>query len=143
QLGHVLAHRLWVGPTETVFQVLALAFLVRCHRPFTTQGAVGEREEHGGAAIDGQVEVAGMVLAELEGLEAVDGDRIGLRHVCDELFMKQEAVPAETIELGIDGVWGDVDVVGDLPVCHAAGGLGQELGQDVGSLEVVGGREGL
>jgi len=47
--------------------------------------------------------VEGMVLAELEALETVNGHDPGLAEDIDPGTMEQKAVPAEALELPVDG----------------------------------------
>ena len=126
-----------------VLQPLALALLGLGHRAAAAHLAVGEVDHEVGVLLDGQVMVEGPVLGLLEGDEAVDDelvDRFGRLH---ELGVEEQAVAAEAAELAVDGRGGDVQIPGDLAVGHAAGGLGQQLREDVGSFEPVGGGEGL
>jgi hypothetical protein len=96
-----------------------------------------------GLAIDRQVEVERMVLAELEALEAVEAEDRALPELVEEVLVQQQTVPSEAVELHVDGVRGDAEVVGGLAVGHAAGGLGHQLGEDIRPFQVVGDREGL
>jgi hypothetical protein len=57
--------------------------------------------------------------------------------------MEQHAVPTEAGLLAVDGLGGGAKVTGDLAVGHAACGLGEQLGEDIGSFEPVGCGEGL
>ncbi|MEZ4388645.1 MAG: hypothetical protein R3D98_13960 [Candidatus Krumholzibacteriia bacterium] len=51
-----------------------------------------------------------VVLAELEGFEAVDGDLLARREVADSLQVEQQAVAAEAFDLPVDGGRGDPQV---------------------------------
>ena len=123
--------------------LLAALLLERRHPAFATQLAVGEIDEKVRALLHGHVVVDREVLAELEGLEAVD-DHFGRRRcLCHQLLVQQEAVPAEAGDVAVNGGGGHAQVPGDLPVGHASGDLGEDEGAQMGAFLPVGCAEGL
>jgi hypothetical protein len=89
------------------------------------------------------VEVAGVVLAVLEGLEAVEDEGFyGGPGGPVELVVEQ-AVAAQAQDVAGDGGGGDVEVAGDLSEGRAAEGAVEEGEEEVGALEPVGGVKGL
>jgi len=76
QLRHAALDGLGIGAPESVLQTASLALLGWGHPSLSPELGVGEGVEEVAARPDGQVEVEGVVLAELEGLEAVDDERL-------------------------------------------------------------------
>ena len=105
--------------------------------------AVGEVEEEGCFAVDGDVEVVGVVLAVFEGDEAVEGDVLEDGPVLHHLGVEEQAVSSEAVDMAVDGRRGDAQIAGDLAVAGAAIDLGGQLLDDVGAFGPVGDAEGL
>ncbi|MEZ4388897.1 MAG: hypothetical protein R3D98_15235 [Candidatus Krumholzibacteriia bacterium] len=68
--------------------------------------------------MDGDVEVGRVVLAVLERDEAVDGDVIEGRAVPHHSGVEEDRVPAESVDLAVDGGRRDTQIVGDLTVAE-------------------------
>jgi hypothetical protein len=60
-----------------------------------------------------------------------------------ELLLEEQAVAAEAFALAQDGGVGDTQVAGDLAVAAACEEPEEELGEQLGLAEPVGGGEGL
>ena len=89
QFGHPLAHRLWIGPAVQLFQFAAPPLLVGGHASLAPQGAVCMEQEEPRIDLHGHIVVKRMVLAEFEGLEAIDGYSSSGRDTLDHLCMKE------------------------------------------------------
>ena len=89
------------------------------------------------------MEVDGRVLAELEGLEAVDDERLGQGALGAQAFVEEQAVAAEAFDLAEHGGGRDAEVAGDLAVGGAGEQAQEELARQVGPAQPVGQREGL
>ena len=90
-----------------------------------------------------QIVMKRVVLAELEGLEAVDDERSDRRDLVYHPGMQEDAVSAESCDMPVDGGWGDVEGTGDLTVGHAADGHHEDLGVEKRELLPVRGGESL
>jgi len=98
--GHVqefengILDRLGIGPAQAVFQKGSFLPLPGRHPSLSPQGTVGEVVEEPALAPGGQVEMEGEELGELEGLEAVDGDRFADVEVAvaDRLLVEEEGL---------------------------------------------------
>jgi hypothetical protein len=93
--------------------------------------------------VDGDLVLEGEVLAELEGLEAVDDQGTRGRGQFPELQVQEHAVAAEAGEVSVDGRRRDVEAACDLAVAAAGDGGQEDLREQVGASEPVGGAEGL
>ena len=133
-LPHVPFDGLGIGTTQLHFQLLASSLLRFCHPAFAPQLAIGEVEEKVGVLLHGKVVMDRIVLAELEGLEAVD-DNVGYRgRGFHELRVQQEAVPSEAGYMSVDRLWCDLQIPGNLPVAHASDGFHKDLLVKLGHL---------
>jgi len=90
-----------------------------------------------------EMEVAGVVLAELEGLETVGDEGLVEGSQLSESLLEEEAVSADSLALSLNGGGGDVEGACDLAEAGAGDGAVEDLGEEVGALEPVGGAEGL
>jgi len=93
ELGDLLLDRLGVGTTEGGLKEGPASFLFLGHPTLPAQFCIGEGIEEVGVSADSDVEVAGIVLAELEGLEAVDDHRFP-RRLGSMQLLKEQAMAA-------------------------------------------------
>ena len=85
----------------------------------------------------------GVVLAELEGLEAIN-DNIGDRGaVAHHPVMEKQTVPSKACNVSIDGLGRDFKVASYLAIGHPSCGLHEYLRVQPGQLLPVGSRESL
>jgi hypothetical protein len=85
-----------------------------------------------------------MVLAADEELPVIVDDRLGQgREGSVTARMEEDGMPAEAIGEAGDGGLCAVERAGDLPVARAGGEARGDENEQLGSLEVVGGRERL
>ena len=92
---------------------------------------------------DEQIDLEGPVLAELEAVEAVQDEPLRGGQSGTQLLVEQQTVASETIRLANQGGVGDAELEGNLAERRAADSAQQNQGLEVGTLEKVGGGEGL
>jgi hypothetical protein len=89
------------------------------------------------------VDVEGIELAELEGLEAIEDEGLGDGGGRRMGFEEEQAVSGESFDVACDGGGGGVELAGDLSV----GGAGEDApeggAEEFGASEPVGEGEGL
>ena len=141
QRSHLLLDRLGIRSSELELELCSPGLLCPRHASLASQLGIGEGIEEVGVGADGEVEVEGEILAELEGFESVDDERfVEVRGV---ETLEEQAMTAETFYLAHDRRGSDVEFACDLTESGAAEGSMEEHGQEVGELEPVGGGEGL
>ena len=133
QLAHILAHGMGIRSAERLLERGAASLLCGCHRSAAPNLAVGEVGKEVGVLFYGDVMVKRLVLRLLEGDEPVDNDLAQGAGTGHHSGMEDHAMPTKASELAVDSRRRNAQVPGDLAVGHAADGLGQELGIDVGA----------
>ncbi len=120
----------------------ALAPLLRRHASAAAQLGVVEAVDIVGRA-DQQVQVKGPELPVLEAAEAIQGQRLARCPARAERLVQQQAVAPQALRLALEGGVRDAEFARDLAQPRAAEQAEEERAQQVGTLEPVGGREGL
>jgi hypothetical protein len=92
--------------------------------------------------IDGEVDVEGKVLGELEGLESVDDDGLCGPVLDQQLTVEEQAVTAGTGDVAKDGRVGDAEETGDLTETGSFGGKSGDVAEETPLFEPVVGGEG-
>jgi hypothetical protein len=92
--------------------------------------------------IDGEVDVEGKVLGELEGLESVDDDGLCGPVLDQQLTVEEQAVTAGTGDVAQDGRVGDAEETGDLTETGSFGGKSGDVAEETPVFEPVVGGEG-
>ena len=85
----------------------------------------------------------GEVLAELESLKTVNDNLAWWWDALQQTPMQEQAVASEAIDQTIDGRRFDLQVPGDLSVCHAPDDSHEDFFDQLGFLQPVGCAEGL
>ncbi len=134
---------LGIRSAEALLELRAALLLPGRHAALAAELGVGEAVEEVRVGSDGRVEVHGRVLAELEGLEAVDDERLGQGALRAEALVEEQTVAAEAFDLAQDRGGRDVELAGDLAVGGAGEQAQEELARQVGPAQPVGQREGL
>ena len=132
-----------IGATEAKLELRATLLLPGRHASLAAQLAVGEAVDVVRIGADGRVEVDGRVLAELEGLEAVDDERLRQRPLGAQPLVEEQTVAAQAFDLAEHGGGRDAEVARDLPVGRAGEQAQEELARQVGPAQPVGQRERL
>ena len=126
-LAHILFDGLGVGSAKLQFQFFAPLFLVIRHSALSAQLTVSEVNEKVCALLHCNMVVDRIVLAILERLKAIDNDLISWRRVLHHLMVEEQAMPAQTGDVTIYRLGRNIQVTGDLPVGHPAGGFHEYL----------------
>ena len=143
ELGEFLADRLRVRSAMPPLERLPAPLLAFGHAPFAAQLGIGERVQEVGAGANKDVEVAGIVLAVLEGLETIGDQGFVDGSPVAESLLEEQAVPAQPRDLAHDRGGGDRQLAGDLPETRASHRAQKDRGEQIRPFEPVGGLEGL
>jgi hypothetical protein len=131
-----------IGSTISAFEKGSLSLLSRPHRAATAKLSLAH-PVHKVRSADQQVQVEGPVLAVLESPKTVENQRFVWSGLGTELFVKEQAVTAETLRLVLQCAVGDAELATDLTQTGASDEAMEERLQEVGVAEPVGGGEGL
>jgi hypothetical protein len=122
QIEDAILNRLGVGPTQSGLQILSARPLLGRHGALAAQRTIGEVEDGPALCTDGEIEVEGEELGELEGLETVDDEGFVGRAVGEDLPMEEEAVSAGPCEVAHDSCMGDAEESSNLTQTRTFGG---------------------
>ena len=140
---HLALDRAGIGAAEAELELRAALLLPGRHAALAAQLTVGEAVDVVRVGAHGRVKVHGRVLAELEGLEAVDDERLRQGALRAQALVEEQTVAAEAFDLAQHGGGRDAEVAGDLAVGGAGEQAQEELARQVGPAQPVGQREGL
>ena len=106
--------RLGIGSTECVLELGATLVLERSHCALSPQRAIREVIEEPALRADGEIDMEGEVLGELERLEAVEDQRFAEYEITGEVRVEEETVTAQASEEAADGRVAGAEGAGDL-----------------------------
>jgi len=133
---------LGVGTAEVCLEPFSADPLFGCHGPLAAERTVGEVTDEPAVGIDGEIAVEGIVLGELEGLEAIDDDGVRDRMACEHPTVVDQAVAASPGDVAHDGCMGDTEEAGDLAQAGALGREADDIEVHIAAPEPVVGLEG-
>jgi len=120
----------------------ALAPLDRSHRPAAAEFGVLEAVDEV-RLTDEQVDVERPVLAIFEAAESVQGEGLGRSATGPKLSMQEQAVPPQPLDLALYGRGVNAELPGNLTERRTPEDAKQQWVLKIGTLQPVGGREGL
>src|SRR6185503_1385722 len=132
-----------VGPSPARLEPGPPPALPGTHGAAAPQLGVGEAMEVVALLADGEVELGRVVLAALEGAEAVEGEWLSELAPWPELFVEQQALAADAGREAHDGLGRDAELAGDLAEPGAADQPVRHGEQEPGLLQPVVAAEGL
>ena len=143
QMGDVFAHGLGVWFAEEGFQISAPLFLLLGHDPRPPYFTVGEGDKEIGIHLHRIVVMEGIVLAVLEGDEAIDGYFSPRESFLEVLGVEQVAMPGHPGNNPVDGYRVHLQVPGNLSVSHAPDNFHEDFWDKIRIFQPVGDTECL
>jgi hypothetical protein len=119
--GDLALDRTRVGTPERALQLGAAAALARGHAATAAELGVGEAVDIVREPPDHEQVLGGVVLAVLEGAQAVQGQRLGELALGAQALVEEQAVAAEAVRLAHDRLRRAGELAGELAVAGAVG----------------------